>query len=137
MSFAFVFPGQGSQYVGMGKDLYQHYQKVRSLYDRAEEILEFPLKKISFEGPEDQLKQTRFTQPAVFVHSVAVNALLQDRNLRPQAVAGHSLGEYSALTAAGALSFDEGLQLVKLRGNLMQQSGEKHPGSMAAIMGAG
>ena len=97
-----VFPGQGSQYVGMGKDLYEAYPAVQNLYDRSEEILGFPLKKISFEGPEEDLKQTRYTQPALFVHSIAVHQLLKEKGIVPDAAAGHSLGEYSAFAAAGA-----------------------------------
>ncbi|UCF63710.1 MAG: ACP S-malonyltransferase [bacterium] len=135
MKKAFIFPGQGSQYVGMGKDLYEHFQEVRELYDQAEEILEFPLKKISFEGPEEDLKQTRYTQPALFVHSLAISNLLEKRKLVPDATAGHSLGEYSALVVAGAFSWKDGLKIVKIRGEQMQQSGEKNPGTMAALIG--
>jgi len=135
MKKAYLFPGQGSQYVGMGKDLYDHYPEVRELYDQAERILEFPLKKISFEGPEEELKQTRYTQPALFVHSLAIFRLLEKRGFIPQATAGHSLGEYSALVAGGAFSWEDGLRVVKIRGEQMQQSGEKNPGTMAAVIG--
>jgi [acyl-carrier-protein] S-malonyltransferase len=135
MKTAFLFPGQGSQHVGMAKDLFNAFDSVRELYERAEEILEFPLKKISFEGPQDTLRQTRFTQPAIFVHSLAVNQLLEEIGILPQAVAGHSLGEYSALVCGSAFGFDEGLRLVRLRGELMQHSGEHNPGTMAAIIG--
>jgi len=135
MKTIFLFPGQGSQYVGMGQDLYDNYENVRELYDRAESLLNIPIKKISFTGPEEQLKQTKFTQPALFIHSIAVSERLKDLNLKPSAVAGHSLGEYSALVCAGALGFEDGLKLVKLRGELMQQSGENNPGTMAAIIG--
>jgi len=135
MKIAFLFPGQGSQHVGMGKDVFNAFDSVRRLYERAEEILEFPLKRICFEGPEDTLRQTQFTQPAIFVHSLAINQLLREIGILPQAVAGHSLGEYSALVCGDAFDFDEGLRLVKLRGELMQHSGEDNPGTMAAILG--
>jgi [acyl-carrier-protein] S-malonyltransferase len=134
IKIAFLFPGQGSQYVGMGKDLYDQYSTVRELYDRAESILDIPIKTISFEGPEETLKQTEFTQPALFIHSMAVAELLKP-SLEANAAAGHSLGEFSALTYAGAFSFEEGLQLVRERGKLMQNAGDKKPGSMAAVMG--
>lgn len=133
---AFLFPGQGSQFVGMGKDLYETHAAVREIFDEAEAILDFPLKKLCFEGPEEELKQTQFTQPAIFTHSLAVERLLKARGITPAGVAGHSLGEYSALVSAGALSFGDGLRLVKIRGELMQHAGEKHPGTMAAVIGA-
>ncbi len=132
---AFIFPGQGSQQVGMGKDLYESFPLARTFYDRAEEILGFPLKKYSFNGPEEELKQTRVTQPALFVHSIIVDQILKETGIRPEIVAGHSLGEYSALVSAEALSFEEALPLVKLRGELMQHAGEIRPGTMAAILG--
>ncbi len=133
---AFLFPGQGSQFVGMAKDLYEAYPEVRETFDQAESILKFSLKSLCFEGPEDELKQTRYTQPAIFTHSYAVDGLLKKHGIYPGCVAGHSLGEYSALVSAGALSFEDGLRLVKIRGELMQISGEKNPGTMAAIIGA-
>ena len=135
MKIAFLFPGQGSQNVGMGKDLFDAFDSVRKLYDRAEEILEFPLKRMSFDGPGDALSQTQFTQPAIFVHSLAVNQLLKEIGILPPAVAGHSLGEYSVLVCGGAFDFEEGLCLVRLRGELMQRAGEDNPGTMAAIIG--
>ena len=120
----------------MAKDLYAAHAQVRDIFDRAENILGFPLKQLCFEGPDDQLRQTVYTQPAIFTHSIAVTALLRQKGLTPLAVAGHSLGEYSALVSAGALGFEDGLRLVMLRGELMQHSGEKNPGTMAAVIGA-
>jgi [acyl-carrier-protein] S-malonyltransferase len=134
MKVAFVFPGQASQYVGMGKDLYEGNSLVKEIYDRAEEILGFELKKICFEGPEELLKQTKITQPAIFVHSYVVAKLL-DGKLKADMTAGHSLGEYSALVYADALDFETALMIVKVRGELMQKAGEQNPGTMAAIVG--
>uniref|UniRef100_A0A7V3PU27 Malonyl CoA-acyl carrier protein transacylase n=1 Tax=candidate division WOR-3 bacterium TaxID=2052148 RepID=A0A7V3PU27_UNCW3 len=128
-----LFPGQGSQYVGMGKDLYESYQSARAVYDRAEEILKLPIKQISFAGPEDQLRLTCYTQPAILVHSIAALSVLE--NLTPVMSAGHSLGEYSALYAAGALDFTTVLKLVKRRAELMFTEGQERPGMMAAIIG--
>ncbi|MCX8057752.1 MAG: ACP S-malonyltransferase [Ignavibacteria bacterium] len=130
---ALVFPGQGSQFVGMGKDLYNDFPVCREIFDKANDILGYDLKSICFEGPEELLKQTQNTQPALFVHSLAVFELIKD--LEVNGVAGHSLGEYSALTAAGVFRFEDGLKLVSLRGRLMQESGNRNPGTMAAIVG--
>lgn len=130
---AFVFPGQGSQYVGMGKDFFDADAASRSLFATADEILGTRLSSICFEGPEEELKQTQNTQPAIFLHSMVVFNKLAPR--KPDMVAGHSLGEYSALVAAGAITFEDGLQLVRLRGQLMRKSGEEQKGTMAAIVG--
>lgn len=132
---AFLFPGQGSQFVGMAKDFYDNFSHIKNLYDTADEIMETKLSDICFTGPEGELKQTKYTQPAIFVHSIAVYELLKQKGIEPLAAAGHSLGEYSALVAAGALSFDQGLKLVKTRGELMQQAGVDQPGTMAAVIG--
>ncbi|HHE56033.1 MAG TPA: [acyl-carrier-protein] S-malonyltransferase [Caldithrix abyssi] len=135
MKKAFIFPGQASQFVGMGKDLYEQFETARKIFDRADEILDFGLKKVCFEGPEEELKLTYITQPAIFVHSLAVYYLLKEKGMEAQGVAGHSLGEYSALVAASSLSFEDGLRLVQIRGRLMYESGKKNPGTMAAIIG--
>ena len=130
---AFVFPGQGSQYVGMAKDLNQQNAEARRLVEMADEVLGFPLSTICFEGPEEELRQTKNTQPAIFLHSVVLSKLYGG----PAAAmaAGHSLGEYSALVYADALTFQDGLKIVRLRGELMQQAGVEQQGTMAAVVG--
>ncbi len=130
---AFVFPGQGSQYVGMARDFFENASVAREMISGADRILGVPLSRICFEGPDDELRQTKNTQPAIFLHSVVAARFLTF--LSPDMVAGHSLGEYSALVAAEAISFEDGLRLVRLRGELMQRAGEQHIGTMAAIVG--
>lgn len=136
MKTAFVFPGQGSQFVGMAKDLAAEFPAAKSMYSVAAEVLGYDLGRISFEGPEEELKQTRVTQPAIFVHSCVVLEILRSRGeVRFDMVAGHSLGEYSALMAAGVMTFEEALRVVKVRSSAMQEAGETHPGTMAAVIG--
>lgn len=131
---AFVFPGQGAQFVGMGKDLYDINPVAKKLFDKADEILGFSITNVMFNGTDDELKQTKVTQPAVFLHSVATALCLGDE-FKPSMVAGHSLGEFSALVAAGALSFEDGLRLVSTRAMAMQKACEAAPGTMAAVIG--
>lgn len=130
---AFIFPGQGSQYVGMAKDIYENSAEAREMIKTADDILGFNLSHIMFNGPEDELKQTRVTQPAIFTHSAVLFALI--RTLDAQGFAGHSLGEFSALYASGALQYYEALALVKVRAEAMQKAGEINKGTLAAIVG--
>jgi [acyl-carrier-protein] S-malonyltransferase len=131
---AFVFPGQGAQFTGMGKDLYESNPLAKELMDKANEILGFEITKVMFEGTDEELRQTKVTQPAVFLHSV-ISALCMGDEFKPDMTAGHSLGEFSALVAAGALSFEDGLTLVSKRAMAMQKACEAAPSTMAAIIG--
>jgi [acyl-carrier-protein] S-malonyltransferase len=131
---AYVFPGQGAQFTGMGKDLYDHFEVARDLFHKANEILSFDISKIMFEGTAEELKETKVTQPAVFLHSVILAKVMGD-DFAPDMVAGHSLGELSALTAVGALSFEDGLLLVSKRALAMQDACEEQESTMAAILG--
>lgn len=130
---AYVFPGQGAQFVGMGKDLYESSPLAKELFEKANDILGFRITDVMFAGDDDNLRQTKVTQPAVFLHSV-ISALVLGDDFRPDMVAGHSLGEYSAMVAAGALSFDDGLKLVAARARAMQKACEMQPGTMAAVI---
>ena len=132
MKHAYIFPGQGAQYSGMGKDLYENSAEAKALFERANEILGFSITDVMFSGSADELKQTKVTQPAVFLHSVILAKVL---GVKPDAVAGHSLGEFSALVVAGAISFEDGLRLVAKRAMAMQKCCEERAGGMAAILG--
>jgi [acyl-carrier-protein] S-malonyltransferase len=131
----FLFPGQGSQFVGMGAELYQSSGPARTTYDEANEALGLDLAKLSFEGPEEELTKTKNTQPAILVHSVAALRELEAQGVGPRAAAGHSLGEYSAYVAAGSLSLSDAIRLVRRRGELMYEAGLERPGTMGAVLG--
>lgn len=131
---AYVFPGQGAQYPGMGKDLYDSNPEVKDLFEKADDILGFKISDIMFNGTDEDLKQTNITQPAIFIHSIAT-IVNNKNNIKPDMVAGHSLGEFSALVAAGVFSFEDGLKLVKERAEAMQEACKVQPSTMAAVMG--
>src|SRR6056297_55025 len=137
-NIAFVFPGQGSQYVEMGKDFYDNFAVAREYFDKANEVLDIDLKRLCFEGPEDKLTETQNTQPAIFTVSMIAFELLKEKDIKPSIVAGHSLGEYAALCAAGVFDFETGLKLVRKRGQLMASAvSEGSKGTMAAIIALG
>lgn len=134
MARVFLFPGQAAQFVGMGRDLYDTFDAARQVFDLADECIG-GIKTACFEGPEERLKQTATTQPAVFTHSIAAFKILAEKDIRPHFVAGHSVGELAALVAAGVVSLEDGLRVVGIRGRAMQAAGEAQPGTMAAILG--
>jgi len=132
---AFLFPGQGSQYVGMGREFYASYERVKEILDRANRILKFDLKRLCFEGPEEELKKTLNAQPAIMTVSWGICEVLRERNLEPDVVAGHSLGEYTAMVAAGVMDYADALRLVRQRAKLMDEASREVDGGMAAIIG--
>ncbi len=138
-SIAFLFPGQGSQFVGMGRGLIDQYPEARAIFDQADQILDTSLSRLCLDGPEDQLTDTVNAQPAILVTSIATLRVIEARapHIKPTYVAGHSLGEFSALVAAGSLSFEDAVQLVRERGRVMKEAGAVHPGAMAAILNLG
>src|SRR5262245_10083568 len=135
MKTAFIFPGQGAQYAGMGRELFENHPEARQVFEEADRVLGFPLSSLCFNGPEDDLKITENTQPAILTVSIAAYRVLQAKGLQPAIVAGHSLGEYSALVAAGALKFSDAVALVKRRGRYMQEAVPAGVGAMAALLG--
>ncbi len=135
MGLAFLFPGQGSQFVGMGKDFYEKFEIVKKTFDEASEVLGFSISRLCFEGPEEELKKTYNTQPAILTMSVSLNRMLNNDGIYPDIVAGHSLGEYSALVSAGVLAFSDAVYLVRKRGEFMQEASPLGLGSMYAIVG--
>ncbi len=135
VKIAFVFPGQGSQFVGMGKDFFDHYSEARKLFEEANDVLQYDIKNICFNGPEETLRLTENTQPALLIHSIIALKILEENGINSVLAAGHSLGEFSALVASGALKFKDAVRLVNLRGKFMQEAVPVGVGSMAAIIG--